>query len=380
MFARKHRSLLPARRSPRSVLAAAREGANQEEWLQAALRKLQAVPGVSRCGVWLETASGEAPRTDRPGVLRGEIRETSERSGLGEWARLSLEAPLPVARLFAGETVEFQKAGESREPITGPAMGMRHGIWVPVVARGALRGVVLLAAEEGGAALPRGVTEEVAEELALALEWQELSRLAGERKEELELCARIQTELAGGAAGEALLQAIAESCTQQDGARGVGAIFALLGERRTGLAVTDPAGARAEERLIVRALSGESAWAHSVEQGPLEMFWRRAVETGQTIGAEANSLPLAREIARIVAIPLLCEGVARGVLLAGLPPARTNSETMERLGGERRWPPRCCSRRPGGRNANNWRPGSRRCWRRAPRRCCCSTSADFCGA
>jgi signal transduction histidine kinase len=44
------------------------------------------------------------------------------------------------------------------------------------------------------------------------------------------------------------------------------------------------------------------------------MFWRRAVETGQTIGAEANALPLAREIARIVAIPLLYDGVARGVL------------------------------------------------------------------
>jgi signal transduction histidine kinase/CheY-like chemotaxis protein len=331
MFARKHRSLLPARRSPRSVLAAAREGANHDVWLQVALRKLQAAPGVARCGVWLETASGEDTQPDRPGVLRGEIRETTEGTGLGEWTRLSLEPPLPLARLTAGETVEFRTGGESKEPIAGPAMGMRRRVWVPVVARGALRGVVLLAAAEGDAALPRDAAEEVAEELALALEWQELHRLAGERKTDLEFSTRVQTEMAGGAAGDALLQEIAESCTHGDGELGAGAVFALVGERRTGLAVTDPAGARAEERLIVRALSGESAWAHSVEQGPLEMFWRRAVETGQTIGAEANALPLAREIARIVAIPLLYEGTARGVLLAGLPQRRTNLESMERL-------------------------------------------------
>src|SRR5579863_3201445 len=146
MFARKHRSLLPARRSPRSVLAAAREGANHDVWLQVALRKLQAAPGVARCGVWLETASGEDAQPDRPCTLRGEIRETAEGTGLGEWTRLSLEPPLPLARLAAGETVEFRTGGESKEPIAGPAMGMRRGIWVPVVARGALRGVVLLAA------------------------------------------------------------------------------------------------------------------------------------------------------------------------------------------------------------------------------------------
>ena len=331
LFARKHRSLQPAQRSPRSVLAAARAGASHEVWIEAALRKLQAQPGTERCGVWLEVAYEEDSQPERRGVLRGEIRETGDGNGLGEWARLSLEPPLPLERLAAGETVEFRNCGETREPVTGPAMGMRRGIWVPVVQRGALRGVVLLAASEGEGALPQGVAEEIAEELALALEWEELSCLAGERKTELEFSARIQTEIDGGTGGDILLREIAENCTQRQRPQGLGAIFALVGERRTGLAVAAPAGARAGERLIVRALSGESAWEHSLEQGPLEMFWRRAVEAGQTISAEANSLPLARKIARIVAIPLLCEGAARGVLLAGLPLRRTNLETMERL-------------------------------------------------
>lgn len=286
---------------------------------------------MTRCGVWLEESTHEEGQAGLSGILRGEVCETAENCGFGEWTLLSLEPPLPQERLSAGEIVEFREEGDSKELIAGPAMGMRRGMWTPVIARNALRGVLLLAATEGEGALPRGVAEEVAEELALALEWEELNRLAGERKAELEFSARIQAETAGGAAGESLLREIAESCTQGAGPLGMGAIFALVGERRAGLAVTDPAYACAEERLIVRALSGESAWAHSVEQGPLEMFWRRAAETGRTIGAEANSLPLARGIARIVAIPLLCEGAARGVLLAGLPPRRTDPETMERL-------------------------------------------------
>jgi hypothetical protein len=202
-------------------------------WLQAALRKLQAEPGVERCGAWLEVAYGEDSQPERPGVLRGEIWDTAEGIGLGEWTRLWLEPPLAVARLAAGETVEFRDSGESREPLTGPVMGMRHGIWAPVVARGALRGVLLLAASESEAPLSRGVAEELAEELALALEWQELSRLAGERKADLEFFARIQEEIAGSAGGDGLLRELAESCTQREQPQGLGTVFALVGERRT---------------------------------------------------------------------------------------------------------------------------------------------------
>jgi PAS domain-containing protein len=61
------------------------------------------------------------------------------------------------------------------------------------------------------------------------------------------------------------------------------------------------------------------------------MFWRQAVESGQVTGAEAGALPLARNIARIVAVPITVEDATRGVLLAGLPRGRTSLESLERL-------------------------------------------------
>jgi len=142
---------------------------------------------------------------------------------------------------------------------------------------------------------------------------------------------RVHTLLAENTEPDEILRELAESCTSREAPEGVGAIFALIGERKTGLPVAAPSGARAEERLGICALSGDSAWAHSVEHGPLEMFWRRAVETGELTGAEAGALPLARNISRIVAIPLAYEGSAHGVLLAGLPRSRTSLESLERL-------------------------------------------------
>lgn len=68
-----------------------------------------------------------------------------------------------------------------------------------------------------------------------------------------------------------------------------------------------------------------------MEQGPLEMFWRQAIETSQITEAEATVLPLARDIARIVTLPLVYEGCARGVLLAGLPHGQNQQEAVERL-------------------------------------------------
>jgi signal transduction histidine kinase len=208
---------------------------------------------------------------------------------------------------------------------------MRHLLWVPVFGQNLLRGLILVAAQKAGSALPRVLAEDVAAELALALEAEEQSRLAEQRKADLELTSRVHTLLAENADPDQILAELAATCTRGNGPGGVGAVFALIGERRLGLAVAAPSGARAEERLRIRALSGDPAWGHSVEQGPLEMFWRQAVETLQVTGAEPGALPLARTIARVVAIPLTSEGAARGVLLAGLPRGRTSLESLERL-------------------------------------------------
>ena len=103
---------------------------------------------MERCGAWLEVAYGEDSQPERPGVLRGEIWDTAEGIGLGEWTRLSLEPPLPLERLAAGETVEFRDVGNPGNPSLARswACGTESGrrLWQ----RGALRGVLLLAASE----------------------------------------------------------------------------------------------------------------------------------------------------------------------------------------------------------------------------------------
>ena len=331
VFTRNHALKLPLVRAPRGVVRAARAGAGREVLIREALLELQLEPGAERFGVWLDGPAADESRPARRIVFHGEVRERGAGNVPGKCTSLSLEFPLPLDLLSVGKTAELTLTGEVHNPLLGPTLGMCHVLWVPVFGRNLLRGLILVAARRAGRPLPRVLAEEVALELALAVENEEQSRLARERKADLELAARVQALLAESADLDQILAELVETCTRTDGPAGVGAVFALIGERKTGLAVTAPSGARAEERLQIRALSGDPAWGHSVEQGPLEMFWRQAVETGQVTGAEAGALPLARHIARIVAVPIVVEGVTRGALLAGLPRGRTSLESQERL-------------------------------------------------
>jgi len=331
VFGRKDRRRTREKREARSIARLAREGAGHDVWIHEALRKLRAVAAVDRCGIWLEGLAGDAPRAGEPPVFRGELLEIADGYPSGEWTLLSLASHLPLEPLSSGKTVEFRQNENSNLPIAGPAMGMRRGLWVPVLAGRTLCGVVLAAACAEETPLPKNVFEEVAEELGFALEWEKQNLLAGERQEDLELSARFHARIAGEADAQCLLQELAENCTGRNAHGGMGAVFALIGERRGGFAVEAPSAAGAEERLEIRAHSGETAWAHSLAHGPLEMFWRRAVESGEMVGAEPTALPLARDIARVVAFPLAYEGAVHGVLLAGLPRGRTHAENLERL-------------------------------------------------
>ncbi len=304
---------------------------SRAKWISEALRELRLEPGGERCGVWLDNPDDEEKVRGHPPVFRGQVWEIGQENFPGGWSRLSVELPLAVELLMAGKTCELAEAGESREPIVGPTLGMQHVLWVPVLVQNALRGLLLVAAQDAGTRLPRALAEDVAGELALVMEWEEQARLARERRADLELSVHVHTQLAGMPDHEGMLTELVESCTQGVTAEGVGAVFAMLGERRTVLAAGAPSGTRAAERLRIRALSGASAWGHSVEDGPLEMCWRQAVETGQVTATEAGGLPLAREIARIVAIPLSWDGAKHGVLMAGLPRGRNPAESVERL-------------------------------------------------
>jgi hypothetical protein len=175
MFTRNHPAKFSAQRAARGVVRAARAGAGRDAWILEALLELQMEPGAERFGVWLEPPPGDETIRASRVVFRGEVRERGQGKAPGRWTSLSVELPLPLDLLSIGKTAELTLEGELHDPLFGPTLGMRHLLWVPVFGQNLLRGLILVAAQDAGSPLPRVLAEEVAAELALALEWQELS-------------------------------------------------------------------------------------------------------------------------------------------------------------------------------------------------------------
>ena len=140
-----------------------------------------------------------------------------------QWASLSVELPLPLDLLSVGKTAELSISDEARDPLLGPALGMSHLLWVPVFGRNLLRGLILVAAQRAGqSASASACGRRRGSELALALENEEQSRLARERKADLELATRVHALLAENADLDQVLAELAENCTRSDGPAGVG--------------------------------------------------------------------------------------------------------------------------------------------------------------
>jgi hypothetical protein len=68
-----------------------------------------------------------------------------------------------------------------------------------------------------------------------------------------------------------------------------------------------------------------------VNQGPLEPFWRRAIEQRHVISGEADGLLSGNETSRIVAVPLAHGKEFSGALLVGFPKQRSSPEVVNRL-------------------------------------------------
>jgi len=328
---RHHREKALERKTPRSLTRLAREGATHGEWLEAAVTRLLTMAGVDRAGAWLKDGAGEASESGQQIVLRGGLREAEDAIASTEWVRLPLGSHLPLDLLASGYSFAFCARRDARESVFGPAMGMLQGVWIPVIAGASLRGLLLVAAQDAEPRLSYAIAEDVATELGLALEWEERDRLANQRKADLDLEAEVETQLGAEGPADAILQKLTELCTAKEEPAGLGAAFALIGVHAREYGMEAPSEAALAERLEVRALSGESAWGHSVERGPLEMFWRRAVETGEAVEAKPEPLPLARDMARIMALPLAYDGAVHGVLIAGLRHENASLEGRERL-------------------------------------------------
>ena len=330
MFSRKRLHQGPSETSDHGILRAAQNGANREEWIREAAEELKSCATASRIGVWLEPPPGAAERDDSL-VLRGLVWDREAEGLPKEWTRLSADAPLPRELLNSGRSVEWKSGRLEFEPLLGPLLEMEQALWVPVMKQRMLCGLLLVATRERRKVLHKAVAERVAAELGLLVELEEERRLARERQADLDLIQKLQGLLAAEECVGNILMYLAASCTSEAPDSGAGPVFALIGEKQAGLPVAAPSDAGEVEQLVVLGQSGDVAWAHSVEHGPLENLWRQALESRRVVGGPADLLPLAKEISRIVAIPLCEKEEAYGVLIAGLPRRHESFSMLERL-------------------------------------------------
>jgi hypothetical protein len=315
----------------KGILFVAREGATKDLWIRAALEELLSLEGVERAGVWLEETSAEAPPRAAVVLFRGEVWDRGNTSMPAEWKRLSTDSPLPAELLVEKKSVECEPELEKAGSIVGPLVGLARVLWVPITSHGVFRGLLLAGTARKNVALSRNSAERVALELGFLLEYEEERRVARETQSDLTICSLVEGQLARKLPFCDVLREIVESCTTKGDPDGPGAMFALIGELKSGNSAPTPSAAGAEERLEILASSGEPAWAHGIENGPLESVWRRAVQDGMLISAEANRLPLAKGISRLIAVPLEHDGRVNGVLIAGIGHRRSAPETIQRI-------------------------------------------------
>jgi signal transduction histidine kinase/ActR/RegA family two-component response regulator len=312
-----------------SLLQVGRDGGSHADWVSHAIQAIRDTEDADRIGVWLGNSQSAEPTGTGPVIFRGDVWERGLGSGPPDWTRLSDEAPLPIEHLRDGKSCESDLEGADSGFILGPLIEMGRALWVPVTVRRALRGIVLLASRHARAPLTSGHVERVAEELAVLLELEEARRLAALRKADLELEERVRGLVAEDQSANMILGKLAESCTRGTALGGIGAVFVLIGEHKTGLPVSSASAVG--EQLVVRALSGEDHWARAVNQGPLESLWRQAIGQQQVVTTEPDSVVSRNEISRIVAIPFAHGKEFRGALLAGFPKQRPNPEAVNRL-------------------------------------------------
>ena len=299
-------------------------------WIQQALVTLRRLDGVDRVAVWLEPQLGAEDHAS-PVVFQGDVWESDGGAAPVEWTRLSGDALLPRELLDYGKSVEYRSSESGNESFLGVLLGLQHALWVPVNGRKLLRGLLLVGTRNKEKPIARTFVEQIAAQLALLLQFEDERYVSANREADLQLWRNVQLALSSAQPLPLLLKIITESCTKTPQAGGVGTVFALIGKLQSGLPIARPAAASQEERLLVLAECGDPAWAHSLAQGPLETLWRQSLREGRVVGADSHRLPLARDISRIVAIPIETKSGIHEVLLAGIPRRYDALEILERL-------------------------------------------------
>jgi signal transduction histidine kinase/ActR/RegA family two-component response regulator len=311
----------------RGVARAALRGASRKELLQEAVWALSQLGPAGRIGVWLESDVDAGSQDESATAFHGIVWDSGTDEAPKEWARLSIEPPLPVELLLRGKTVEQDLQALPANPILGLLVGVRHALWIPIERKQQLRGVILSGSTGKHPAVSRQQVESVAAELALALGLEEEQRISRLRTEDLAAFRRFLARQAAGASDEDLLSSLVESCTEQppDG-NGPGAAFAVIGALRE---QREKPGESPGVEFLWR--SGDGSWTHAIESEPLANVWRRALDARQAAGGEPPMGRMRGLVKRIVAFPLESEGQLLGTLVAGLPGSALSLATFDRL-------------------------------------------------
>jgi signal transduction histidine kinase/FixJ family two-component response regulator len=302
---------------------------SRAEWIQEALQELRSEGNAERVGVWLEEQGGG--EGEGAWAFRGQVWEGDLGGEMREWERLPVEAPLPLDTLRAGMSSAYEVARFAQGAIVGPELELRSVVWAPVMVRQSLRGLVMQGTRSKWRELPRENAEKVAAELGILLELEEERRLAAARKADLDFGLRLKRLLSEEQSITMIFNQLAESCTRAESFGGAGTVFALVGELKKGPAPEQPKATHRENHVLIRAESGDETWSYGANGGPLEMLWRQAMENRRVAGAGAESFSLAKDISRIVAVPVVLGEDVAGVILAGLAKRRATLETLDRL-------------------------------------------------
>ncbi|HEV7966039.1 MAG TPA: hypothetical protein VGP19_00635, partial [Candidatus Acidoferrales bacterium] len=99
-------------RTWQGVSRAVLSGAPREELLREAIHAISKDGRTDRIGIWLEPDSPCDPDPSVAACLRGIVWEAGGDTTPEEWAKLSLEAPLPHELLASGQSV-YQEVGAS---------------------------------------------------------------------------------------------------------------------------------------------------------------------------------------------------------------------------------------------------------------------------
>ncbi len=312
--------------SARGLARAALDGASRKELLQEAMKALARNGPTGRLGVWLATDPNATPHDEIAAGFHGLVWDHGNRDTPKGWAHLSVEPPLPEELLLRGKTVEQNLESSPGNHVLGLLAGLHYALWVPIAWKEQLKGIILWGSAGKLPDVFRQQVESVAAELALALGFEELQRIARRRDVDLGVVRRFLSRQANDTS-EALLSNLVDSCTQGlSHEESPGAAFAVIG-------ALPPESEKSGDSFPVefRWRSGDESWTRAIESGPLAGVWRRALQARQVIGSDPETGWKPASVVRIIAFPMELEGQLLGVLVAGLSGSAISLATLDRL-------------------------------------------------